>query len=91
MFGETVIVKEFGGNPVLCKVWDVTATKVFVCTEATFERLKTIKDHKFPENCFPIGFPKSDVFTFDENSFKQLMVNFQNNPNVWQNMKPYEK
>lgn len=65
MFGEIVLVREFGGTPVVCRVWEVTREKVYICTREKFERLKEHKDKPFPSNCFPIGFPKRDVFRYN--------------------------
>lgn len=65
MFGETVLVREIGDTPVVCRVWEVTTNRVYVCTEDAFNKLKEHKDEPFPENCFPVAFPKEDVFHYN--------------------------
>jgi len=88
MFGETVLVREFGGRPVICKVWEVTREKVYICTEENFEILKAHKDKPFPSNRFPIGFPKEDVFRYNPKR-KAILDNWRNNPKFWEQMVRY--
>lgn len=88
MFGETVVVRELGGTPVICKVWEVTAQKVYVCTEETFNKLKKHKDKPFPANCFPVAFPKEDVFRYNSKQKGQL-TNWRNTPDFWKQLTRY--
>jgi hypothetical protein len=67
MNGQIVVVREYGGNPVICKIWSMTEEKVFVCTIDAFEKLVALGGNKFLPNCFPVGFPKGDVFHFKPN------------------------
>ena len=88
MFGETVLVREYGGRPVICKVWEVTREKVYICTEENFEKLKAHKDRPFPSNCFPIGFPKEDVFRYNPKR-KAMLSDWRNHPKFWEQMVNY--
>jgi len=65
MFGDTVLVREFGEKPVVCKVWEVTPDRVYVCTKETFEILKGLKGKPFPSNRFPIAFPREYVYRYN--------------------------
>lgn len=83
MFGENVIVREFGGKPVVCKVWEVDRNRVYVCTEETFRKLKGLNGKPFPANCFPVAFPRKDVFRY--NSRVDLK-----SPAIWDKLIAYE-
>jgi hypothetical protein len=60
MRGETVIVRAFGGKPLLKKVWSVGARVVYLLDETDLEKMLA-----GGESVQPIGFPKEDVFKYD--------------------------
>lgn len=88
MFGEIVLVREIGGTPVICRVWEITTQRVYVCTEETFNRLKAHKDRPFPDNCFPVAFPKEDVFRYNPKK-KAALNNWKSDPKFWVKMTRY--
>ena len=63
MRGEKVIVRVFGGRPVVARVWDADEFAVYICDEDNFMRMTEGK-----EALWPVGFPKEDVFEYDPNS-----------------------
>lgn len=60
MRGETVIVRAFGGKPLVRKVWSVGARVVYLTDSMGLEKMLA-----GGEAAPPIGFPKEDVFRFD--------------------------
>ncbi|MEX1247929.1 MAG: hypothetical protein WEA61_05560 [Anaerolineales bacterium] len=62
MKGDKVIVRTYGGKPVVCKVWEVTPEVVAVCSEENFETLE-----RGEQGLWPVGIPREDVFFFAPN------------------------
>lgn len=60
MRGETVIVRAFGGKPLIKKVWSLGARVVYLTDAEEMEKLLAGMV-ALP----PIGFPKEDVFKYD--------------------------
>jgi len=89
MFGETVIAREYGGKPVVCKVWEVTSRKIYVCTEETFEILKVHKGKPLPSNRFPVAFPREDIFRYHP-KHKSILNNWNGDPRFWNVMVQYD-
>ena len=67
MRGDIVIIRVFGGEPVLRRVWDVDKNKVYITDDLNMELLSSGK-----HGLEPIGFPREDVFKFD-NKFSELI------------------
>lgn len=61
MRGETVLIRAFGGRPFVARVWTIGRGVVFATNDETFEKLQA-----GDESIWPIGFPLSDVFIFEE-------------------------
>jgi hypothetical protein len=61
MRGDTVIVRSYGGVPLLRKVWEDRGPVVDIVSEENFQLLE-VGD---PRAIGPIGFPKEDVYRFD--------------------------
>jgi len=57
MRGSVVIVRAFGGQRLVRRVWDVKGQTVYVCDERGFERLLS-----GDPDAMPVGFPAVDVF-----------------------------
>ncbi len=91
MLGDHVIVREYGNRPVLCRVWEVTSDKIWIVAEEDFERLKSLKGANLPENCFPVGFPKSEVFVFNSELYKEVLDKYQEDPSVWDKLTVYQE
>lgn len=60
MRGETVIVRAFGGRPLIKKIWSVGARVVYLLDETDLEKMLAGGG-----GVQPIGFPKEDVFRYD--------------------------
>jgi hypothetical protein len=79
MRGETVIVRAFKGVPLARQVWDVGERVIYLASG---------------EGLTPIGFPKEDVFIYDESLYKRLQSaarrrDGRNLPRIWSEAKPY--
>jgi hypothetical protein len=60
MRGELVIVKAFGGVPLVRRIWEEVEHGVYIADDTNFEKLLA------GENTIqPVGFPREDVFRFD--------------------------
>lgn len=77
MRGDLVIARALGNKPIVRRVWDFNTEKVYICTEEKFGRL--MKD---PDERYPMGFPRQDVFCYDSALYEQL----ERNPSVWQRL-----
>ena len=64
MRGDTVIVRAFGGKALRRRVWDVSASLVYITSDEEFEKLVAGKSA-----VEPIGFPREDIFCLSENEF----------------------
>lgn len=78
MRGEIVIVRAYGGQPLVSRVWNTTPTAVAVCSEETFQRLAAGEDAPMP-----IGFAPEDVFCYDPNLLPVLETSYQYDPSIW--------
>jgi hypothetical protein len=85
MRGEIVFVREGRGKPLVRRVWEVTPTTVYICTEERYQRLLKDFQSEFP----PTGFPIEDVYEYNPMLEKELTETYQSNPSVWEKLKPY--
>jgi hypothetical protein len=67
MRGETVIVRAFGGKPLIKKVWSLGARVIYLIDAEELEKLLAGR-----EALSPIGFPKEDVFRYDPELARDL-------------------
>lgn len=59
MRGQRVIVRAYGNNALIRRVWDVTSTTVYVVEENEYQKLcNGFKAYD------PVGFPIEDVFKY---------------------------
>lgn len=72
MRGETVIVRAFGGKPLVMKVWSVGARVVYLTDKADLEKM--LAGAEVPP---PIGFPREDVFKYNAEAAANL------NATIW--------
>ncbi len=61
MRGNVVIIKDFQGELLIRRVWETTAKRVYITDEEGFRRLVA-----GDRSIAAIGFPKEDVFEYDE-------------------------
>jgi len=61
MRGEYVIVRAYGGRPLIRRVWDVGEKVVYITND---QQLKLLIEGA-GNAIGPIGFPKEDVFRYD--------------------------
>jgi len=79
MKGDKVVVRAYGDEPKIVRVWEVTQTTVFICSEENYEILSRGKD-----GLLPVGFPKECVFRYNP---KQNTI--LNTPSIWNELVPY--
>lgn len=65
--GETVVLKEFNGNPILGKVWSQVALGVLIHDEHNFAIRKS-----GGVALGPVWFPAEDVFSYEPHLFERL-------------------
>lgn len=82
--GEMVIVRTFGGEPKILRVWEASPKKVYACSEKTFQEL--IEGFK----PMLIGFPRDDVFEYDSALASELMERWQDDPALWEQLKVWK-
>src|SRR5438876_3401727 len=78
MKGEAVVVRAFQGEPLICRVWEATAEKVYVCSEDNFAQLSA-----GDEGRSPVGVPREDVFCYDNTAINVVMQMWESDPSIW--------
>lgn len=68
MRGETVIVRAYGNEPLLRKVWDADNEVVFICSDENFDALTAGRPA-----LNPVGFHRQNVFHYDPKVFAALV------------------
>lgn len=61
MKGEFVIVRSYGGEPLLRRIWDINGNIVYITNDEQYQILI-----KGESAIGPIGFPREDVFQYDK-------------------------
>ena len=77
MRGDKVIVRAYGDEPKIVRVWDVLQNTVLVCSEENYHTLVNGKD-----GLWPVGFPKEYVFRYNPK------INLTN-PVNWEQLNTY--
>ena len=80
MRGDKVIIRAFGGEPLVRLIWNVYPDTIEICNEEGYQKLVT------GEPWIPIGFPRKDVFQYDPGVFEKLMREWESNPAVWDSL-----
>ena len=85
MRGDLVIVRTYGGKPLVRRVWGVGPNSVYITNDEQFQKL--INNVPALE---PISFPKEDVFVYD----RKLVVSMEDMDKSgkfnWSKVVPYE-
>ena len=81
MQGDLVIVRAFGGIPLVRRVWLETPTTAAVASEEIYQQLKA--GRPCPP---PIGFPRRDVFVHEE-GFEEK---WPEQAELWTKLRHYE-
>lgn len=85
MRGDLVVVKEFGGRPLIRRVWDSNDEVVYVCSEERYNFLLSGEDDRYP-----IGFPREYVFGYDQSIVGTLSSLWQVDPNIWNSLELWD-
>ena len=81
MRGPKVIVRCYGGRPAIRRVWAHDSRKVFLADDEQYSRLESGLLRGFP-----LGFPRDDVFEYDERVARQVLEG-SNDPVQWDGMR----
>jgi hypothetical protein len=84
MHGEKVIVRAFGGEPLVRLTWEMYPAVVYICNDEGYQKLLA------SEEWMPVGFPREDVFHYDSELIGRLMEKWQDDPSIWQHLKPWQ-
>ena len=89
MRGENIIVRAFKDEPLARRVWGVGERVIYITDDEGLRRLSS--GRSTPP---PIGFPKEDVFKFDERLYRRLASAIKrrdrlNLKGIWSEAKPY--
>jgi len=80
MRGDKVIVRAFGGEPLIRLIWNVYPDIIDICDEEGYQRLLA------GESWIPIGFPRKDIFQYDPGVVEELMREWRGNPAIWESL-----
>ena len=61
MRGDLVIIRAFGGIPLVRRIWEEVERGVYITDDTLFKRLMAGENGTIQ----PVGFPREDVFKFD--------------------------
>lgn len=84
MKGDMVIVRAFGGKPLVRRVWGSEANIVYIVSESSYQKLMAHQDA-----VLPIGFPRADVFQYDEKLLAIVQRGFKN-PLTWDRLSHWD-
>jgi hypothetical protein len=79
MRGDLVIVRAFGGKPLIRRVWEEVEKGVYITDDILFKRLMDGEKGTIQ----PVGFPKEDVFKFDPELANEMDVLYQTGKWDW--------
>jgi hypothetical protein len=71
MKGELVIVRSYGGKPLVRRLWDERETVIYITNDEQFQLLLEGKG-----GLEPIGFPREDVFKYDDDLARSMDVRY---------------
>ena len=84
MRGNTVIVRAYGDEPLALKVWETTEDRIYVCDDERYQRLLV---WGAKPDCFPVAFPRENVYHYDKKLFDVVKENHKSDPSVWNKLK----
>jgi len=67
MRGDQVVVRAFGDEALVRRIWRATEGVVFIVSDQNFRTLLAGE-----EGLWPIGFRREDVFEYDEDAIQEL-------------------
>jgi len=68
MRGDLVIVRAFGGKPLIRRVWNEVEHGVYITNDTIFKKLMAGENGTIQ----PVGFPREDVFRYDPELAKDM-------------------
>jgi hypothetical protein len=80
MRGEKVIVRAFGNEPLVRRIWEVFPDIIYICSEEGYEKLMA------GEEWMPVGFHREDVYHYDPTVAAVLLENWRSNPTFWEHL-----
>ncbi len=83
MKGDQVVIRTFGGEPRIVRVWEIGEKVIAICSEENYQNLILGKN-----GLSPVGFPKKDVFRYNP-SQEKMLKNWRNDPALWQHLSSY--
>lgn len=85
MIGDTVIVRGFKDKPYVVRVCGARSGVVQVTGESNYQRLQSGLSA-----AVPIGVPHSDVFSYNQELYQELLKNWQKDATVWERLELWE-
>jgi hypothetical protein len=86
MRGEQVVVRAFGDEALVRRVWDVSERAVFIVSDQNFRALSAGRP-----GLWPVGFFRRDVFRFDETVTALVASSSAENPLDWDQLEPWNE
>jgi hypothetical protein len=82
--GDLVILRSYGGMPLVRRVWSWDSVAVYITNDEQFERLIDGKSA-----IQPVGFPLEDVFAYDEGVAASIDSLFESGRMDWKKLRPW--
>ena len=86
MRGEQVVVRAYGDEALVRRVWDASQHAVFIVSEENFKLLSAGRP-----GLWPVGFPRRDVFPYDEAVDALLATSGPDHPLPWDQFMPWDE
>jgi len=86
MRGEQVVVRAYGDEALVRRVWDAGEHAVFIVSEQNFWALSAGR-----AGLWPVGFRRRDVFCYDDAAAQELAASGPDNPLEWERLMPCDE
>lgn len=84
MQGDAVIVRAYGGVPLVRRVWDENERVVYITNDSRLKQMLA-----GDTEIWPVGFPREDVFKFDQELASQLETLCESGKWDWNKLDPF--
>ena len=76
MRGEIVIIRAFGGQPLIRRIWEIDNKVVYVTDDSR-------------QNLISLGFPREDVFKYDPKIAESMEQLYKSGKWAWNKLVPF--
>jgi hypothetical protein len=86
MQGELVIVRAYGDEPLVRRLWETTPEAVYICSEENYQNLISGKPAMNA-----VGVHREYVFRYEPAIAEELLENYESTPGWWWRLTPWSE